>query len=272
MTRSLRSRLSRSADDRDTARTRRQQSMDLLHTRLLRLRWLWLTMFAVGLLDMVGYTTYGWVPYAPPPPVASAPARHTTAAGPSTASAVTLVDQRGKQPRHQESKPTSNTPPTWRSRSQLWHEATTDAAPKARKLVTSLHDFSDKVVKKRPDWVRDGAFFVCGTRLSDQVPWLLPTAIMLGSAAGLRWAVRGRTRLRRLTCAIVATLTTAAILWHLWADGLTHTLLATTYALDFWHGTAWVVAVLGVSLWMCGQRGVPSAETRGTGMRGARYR
>ncbi|UXY29673.1 hypothetical protein [Streptomyces sp. HUAS TT20] len=277
--RSLGSRFSRSADDRDQARTRRRQSMDLAHRRLLRLRWLWLTVFTIGLLDMIGYTTYGWVPYTQPPPSpphsASAPAHHPIAAGPFTASAITLIDQGGKHPRRQKPKPKrkpdSQSPPTWRSRSQLWHEATTDAAPKAGDLVTSLHDVSDQVVKNRPDWIEDGAFFAYGSRLPDQAPWLPSAAFLLGSALGLRWAVRAQTRARRLTCAVVATLTTAAILWHLWADALTHTLLATSYALDFWHGTAWVVVVLGATLWLCGARGETPVETRGTGGTGARY-
>ncbi|WP_371662721.1 hypothetical protein [Streptomyces sp. NBC_00280] len=263
-TRSVRSRFSRSAQDRDEARTRRRQSMDLVHSRLLSLRWLWLTVFAIGLLDVIGYTAYGWVPYTPPPPAASAAAHHpTTARVPFTASGIALTDRRDKQTGRPRPTPKpEDTSSTWRSRSQLWHEATIDAAPKAAELVTSLHDFSDQVTEDRPDWTEDGAFFAVGTRVPDELPWLLPTLFMLGSAAGLRWAVRGRTRVLRLTCSVVATLTTAAVLWHLWADGLTHTLLATAYALDFWHGTAWVVGALGFALWVCAGRGTAPVQMR----------
>ena len=270
MTRGLRSRFSRSAQDRDQARTRRQQSLDLAHRRLLSLRWLWLTVFAVGLLDVVGYTAYGWMPYTPPPAVAPAAAHHTTQSrAPFTASGIALIDHRGKQTGHPKPKPKTKPkpkpatePPTWRSRSQLWQEATIDAAPKARNLVTSLHDFSDKATEDRPDWTEDGAFLVWGTRVPDELPWLWPSLLLLGSAAGLRWAVRAGTRFLRLTCAVAATVSTVAVLWHLWADGLTHALLATTYALDFWQGTLWVVGALGIALWVCGKRGTAPAQVR----------
>lgn len=212
----------------------------------------------------------------PAPPEASAPAapqallaeRAVTPGGAARVSFTVTVAAPHKKPRPSAKSP--DTEPAWRSRSQLWQEARTDAAPKADEVVTSLHDLSDKVSENRPDWAEDGAFFAYGTRLPEHLPWLVPALVMLGSAAGLRWAVRGRTLPRRLLCAVAATLCTAALLWHLYADGLTHTLLAATYALDFWYGTAWVVGVLAVALWAFGPRGTAPVETSRPGQYGRR--
>ncbi|MEU1476941.1 hypothetical protein [Streptomyces sp. NPDC005760] len=261
----LGSRFSRSPENRDEARTRRQDRQDLAHRRLMKVRWLWLTVFTIGLLDLVGYTAYGWVPYTAPPVKASAPvAPRMLAARHSTAFAVTAAS------RHK-AKPAPDTAPTHLSQAQLWREARTDAAPKAGELVTHLQHFSDSLNGDRPEWLEDGAVYGFGTRVPTHHPWLVPGLVLAGCAVGLRWAVRARSRALRLTCAVTATATTTAVLWHLYADGLTHALLATTYALDFWHGTLWVAAVIAVGLWLFGGRGTAPVEARQNTSYGYRY-
>ncbi|MGW4299198.1 hypothetical protein ACWEHT_05425 [Streptomyces sp. NPDC004646] len=263
----LRTRFSRSAENRDDARTRRQARQDLAHRRLLKLRWLWLTAFTIGLLDVVGYTAYGWVPYTAPPAKASAPAASRQVA---TRRVVTASDHH-KKPRPHKTEPAPDAAPDHLSHAQLWRDARTDAAPKALDVVSQFQEFSEDLNGDRPEWFEDGAFFGFGDRVPGQLPWLLPSLILAGSAAGLRWAVRARSRALRLTCAVTATVTTAALLWHLYADSLTHALLATTYALDFWHGSLWVVAVLAIGLWVFAKRGTTPVERRRNTTYGSPY-
>lgn len=267
----LRSRTARSAQDRDEARTRRQARQELAHRRLLKLRWLWLTVFTIGLLDVIGYTAYGWVPYAAPPARASAPAApRLLAASRSAGIAVTASARHGK-PRPHKAKPVTETPPDHLSQTQLWRDARADAAPKAGDLVTHFQHFSADLNDDRPAWFEDGAAYGYGTRVPDHLPWLVPSLVLAGSAAGLRWAVRARSRGLRLACAVLATVTTTALLWHLYADSLTHALLATTYALDFWHGSLWVIAVITAGLWIFGGRGTTPVEGRRNASYGYQY-
>ncbi|MFE1435810.1 hypothetical protein ACFW5G_25810 [Streptomyces griseoaurantiacus] len=281
--RGARARFTRSPADREGARERRRASLGLAHRRLLSLRWLWLVAFTLGLLDVIGCSAFGWVPYTPPPASASAgpvpshsglrvaavaaPSR-PAASRPGTSHPATsnpAASHRGKSP-------ASKDDPLWRSRDQLWDEARTGAPGNTADMITSLRDLSADIGDKRPEWADDGAFFGAGTRVPARLPWLLPVLVLLTCAAGLRWAVRGRGDVLRLVCAAAATLATAALLWHLWADGLTHTLLAVAYALDFWHGTLWVVAPLIACLYVLGKRGTQPRELTGrTGTGGPSY-
>ncbi|MFE0403640.1 hypothetical protein ACFW19_17325 [Streptomyces nigra] len=268
-----RARSSRSVEDRDAARGRTRARQDLAHSRLLKLRWIWLTAFTIGLLDVIGYTAYGWVPYVAPSAPASASASvapRLLAAGRHAAFTV-AASASSKKPRPDKAKPAPDAEPDHLSRSRLWSTARADAAPNAGHLVTELQEFSGDVDDSRPEWWEDGALFGYGTRVPVEHPWLIPGLVLAGSAAGLRWAVRARSRSLRLTSAVTATVTTAALLWHLYADGLTHALLAATYALDFWKGTLWVVGVVVIGLMGFGGRGSAPVESPRTPSYVSRY-
>ncbi|WP_329139113.1 hypothetical protein [Streptomyces sp. NBC_00670] len=280
--RGVRTHLARSPTERADARDRRRASLELAHRRLLTLRWLWLAAFTLGLLDVIGYSAFGWVPYSPPPTAASAglAPSHPGVRVVTAAARALHPDKKHPATSHPDKHPTnhpakSTAPsddPLWRSRDQLWHEARIGAPANADHMIISLRDFSDGIGDKRPEWADDGAFLGAGTRVPAHLPWLLPVSVLLACAAGLRWAVRGRGGVLRLGCAAAATLATVALLWHLWADGLTHTLLAVAYSLDFWHGTLWVLLPLAGCLYVLGKRGTrPLEVTARSGTGGASY-
>lgn len=221
-----------SVEDRQAAVERRRETARRAHQGLLTVRWLWLLVFTVALLDFAGYVAYGWQPYTPPP------------------AAVTAAPDRGTP-----KKASGTDPPAWRSAPLLWQEARTEVdGDETPGWVDSWENASVEVAETRPEWLDDGAVFGWKAHLSGVRPWLPALCSLLAMAAALRWAVR-TVRLRtRVAFAVLGSVAAVALAWHLWADGLVHALLGVTLALRWPWPALFLLAGLIVSLRLLGPR------------------